>query len=59
MNEFEAIVNEIGENTNTDIYFLHDNYRNYDSWVDGSHLTFSNSFLYSNDVAEIIIQALK
>ena len=59
MNEFEAIVNEIGENTNTDIYFLHDNYRNYDSWVDGSHLTFLNSFLYSNDVAEIIIQALK
>ena len=58
LKEFEKILDKTGKNSNVNVYFLHENYREYDSWYDESHLTFQNSFPYSNDIREIIIQEL-
>lgn len=51
---FQNTIVEISKKHNIDFYFLHDSYWNYDLWTDTDHLTFQNSFRYSDDIAQII-----
>ncbi len=55
--QFESTIKDIANQTQTDVYFLHDSYRGLDTWYDNNHLTFQNMF-YSDDIAKIIIKKL-
>ena len=56
--QFESIVKEVANRTHTDVYFLHDAYRDLDTWYDNNHLTFQNPF-YSADIEKIIAKEIQ
>ena len=58
LKRFDEIIKIIGNNNDINYYYLHNSYRNYDSWYDETHLTFQNSFPYTNDISKIIITEL-
>ena len=54
---FEKALNDISIKNSINIYPLHDAYWDYDAWSNIEHLT-HNAFLYSEDVAKIILKEI-
>lgn len=56
---FENTMMEISEKHDIEFYPLHDAYWDYELWTDQDHLTFQNSFQYSDDIAQIILKGIR
>ena len=51
---FETTVMKLAQKHDIEFYPLHKSYWDYELWSDTHHLTFQNSFLFSDDIAKII-----
>jgi len=59
-NTFEDLLDHLEKNFNVKIYPLQDKYQNLEIWSDPQHVAiFNNTQIYSNDIAEIILNEIE
>ena len=51
---FETAVMKLAQKHDIEFYPLHKSYWDYEMWLETDHLTYQNSFLFSDDIAKII-----
>jgi len=57
---FFKITDNISNNYDVKIYFLHNKYSDLDIWNDSHHITMHpDGMIYSKDVAEILVKEMK